>query len=150
MRTVTARCTIEAPVERVWAVATDIERWPEVIGGIDGVVLLTDGPFGDGTRWRETRRMFGTAATEEMWVTEVDQGRSYTVEAENHGARYVSTFTFTPVEPERTEGVVTFTAEPQSRAARVLGAITSAVAARSVAKALEADLKDLGAAAEQR
>ena len=149
MRTVTARRTIRAPIEKVWAVATDIERWPELISGIEGVHLLTDSPFGRGTRWRETRRMFGSEATEEMWVAEVEPGRSYTVEAENHGARYISTFTFTPAGAGQTEGMVTFTAEPRTKVARVLGTLTSAVAARSIAKTLKADLEDLGAAAER-
>lgn len=144
----TARRTIGAPIEKVWALATDIERWPELIGGIEGVELLTDASFGEGIRWRETRRMFGRAATEEMWVAEIDPGRSYTVETENHGVRYVSTFTFTAAGDGRTEGVVTFGAQPRTNVARVLGTITSAVAARGVAKTLEADLQDLATAAE--
>lgn len=65
------------------------------------------------------------------------------MEAENHSERYVSTFTFTAAAAERTEGVVTFDAQPRIKAARVLNMITSAVAARSVAKTLEADLKNL-------
>jgi uncharacterized membrane protein len=149
MRTVTARRTIMAPTEKVWAVATDIERWPELISGIDRVELLTGAPFGQGTRWRETRRMFGSAATEEMWVAEIDPGRSYRVEAESHGARYVSTFTFAAAGTGRTEAVLTFTAQPRTKVARVLDALTSALASRSVAKTLEADLKDLGTAAER-
>ncbi len=145
----TARRTIGAPIEKAWAIATDIERWPELISGIEGVKLLTDAPFGQGTRWRETRRMFGSAATEEMSVAEIDPGRSYTVEAENHGARYVSKFTFTAAGTGRTKAVLTFAAKPRTKIARVLGTLTSAVAARSVAKTLKADLEDLATAAER-
>lgn len=150
MPTVTARRTIRAPIDEVWTVATDVERFPESIRGVERVELLTDGAFDEGTRWRETRRMFGREATEEMWVAEVDPGRSYTVEAENHGVRYVSTFTFRPSGAEQTEAVVTFGAQPRTRVARVLGTITNAVAARAVAKTLEGDLEDLGNAAEAR
>jgi hypothetical protein len=70
------------------------------------------------------------------------------VEAENHGVRYVSTLTFTATGPAQAEGVVTFDVQPRTRLARVLGTITSAAAARSVAKTLEGDLADLGKAAE--
>ena len=148
MPTVTARRTIGAPIEKVWAVATDVGRFPDLIGGVERVELLTDAAFGEGTRWRETRRMFGREATEEMWVTAVDPGRSYTVEAENHGVRYVSTFAFRATGAEQTEAVLTFGAQPRTKVARVLGTITSAVAARAVAKTLEGDLHDLGTAAE--
>nr|WP_294692750.1 SRPBCC family protein [uncultured Friedmanniella sp.] len=148
MRTVTARRTIGAPIEKVWAVATDVERWPELIGGIEKVELLTDAPFGEGTRWRETRRMFGRAATEEMWVADIEPGRSYTVAADNQGVRYISTFTFTTAGAEHTVAVVTFTAQPRTKVARVLGTIAGAVAARGVAKTLQDDLNDLATAAE--
>ena len=146
----TARRTIRAPIDEVWALATDVERFPESIRGVDRVELLTDGPFGEGTRWRETRRMFGREATEEMWVAEVDPDSSYTVEAENHGVRYVSTFTFRTSGGEQTEAVVTFGAQPRTQVAQVLGTITNAVAARTVRRTLEADLVELGNAAEAR
>jgi carbon monoxide dehydrogenase subunit G len=149
MNTVTTRKTIQAPADRVWALATDIARWEQTISGIDRVEVLGNGEFGQGTRWRETRTMFGREATEEMWVTAVEPGRSYTVEAESHGAHYVSTFTFTATTPGQTEVVLTFDAQPQSTLARVLAKVTGPLASRSVAKALHKDLDDLAAAAEK-
>ncbi len=144
----TARRTIGAPIEKAWALATDVERFPELVGGVDRVELLTDAPFGEGTRWRETRRMLDREATEEMWVAEIDPGRSYTVEPENHGARYVPTFTFRATGDAQTEAVVTFGAQPRTALAKVLATVNSAVAARAVAKTLQGDLEDLGSAAE--
>lgn len=47
-----------------------------------------------GTRWRETRMIFGSAATEEMGIGAFDQDRSYTVVSENCGCTYRTTFTF--------------------------------------------------------
>lgn len=149
MTTVTTQRTVQAPTERVWALATDIARWPETLSGVDRVEVLSGDGFGPGTRWRETRTMLGRQATEEMWVTAVDPGRSYTVEAESHGARYVSTFTFTATTPQQTEVVLTFGAEPQGTVAKVLAKVTGPLASRSVAKALQKDLDDLAAAAEK-
>ena len=62
--------TIDAPPEIVWTLITDIANSPQVISGIDSVTILgsTEG-FGVGTRWRETRTMFGKEATEEMEVS---------------------------------------------------------------------------------
>ncbi|MDQ4006766.1 MAG: SRPBCC family protein [Actinomycetota bacterium] len=149
MSAVTTRRTVDAPAERVWAVATDIGGWERTISGINQVELLSDGDFGTGTRWRETRTMFGREATEEMWVTAVDPGRSYTVEAESHGAHYVSTFTFTATTPEQTEVALTFDAQPQGTVAKVLAKVAAPVAQRSVAKALRQDLDDIAVAAER-
>jgi ribosome-associated toxin RatA of RatAB toxin-antitoxin module len=149
MHSVTARRTIQASPEQVWALATDIARWPDTISGVDRVEVLSEGDFGPGTRWRETRTMLGREATEEMWVTATDPERFYTVEAESHGAHYVSTFTFTETAPEQTEVVLKFSGRPQSTVARVLAKVTGPVASRSVAKALQKDLDDLAAAAER-
>ena len=77
---------IAAPPERVWAVITDLGGAADVMSGIDSVERLDDGAgFGVGTRWRETRTLFGRQATEILEVTAVDAGRSYTVEAESRG-----------------------------------------------------------------
>ena len=39
------------------------------IPDITALEMLSEGPFGEGTRWRETRVMFKKEAVEEMWVT---------------------------------------------------------------------------------
>ena len=150
MHSVTARRTIQAPAEQVWALATDIRHWPDTISGINRVEVLSEGDFGPGTRWRETRTMFGREATEEMWVTATDPERSYTVEAESHGAHYVSTYTFSETTPEQTEVVLTFSGRPQSTVAKVMAKVTGPMATRSVAKMLQKDLDDLAAVAERR
>jgi uncharacterized membrane protein len=147
--TVTTRKTVEAPVERVWALATDIPGSPQMLSGVERVQMVSAGEFGPGTRWRETRTMFGREATEEMWVTDVAPGRSYTVEADSHGAHYVSTFTFTSATPDRTDVVLTFEGRPHGTLAKVLATVTGPLAQRSVAKALQKDLDDLAAAAER-
>ncbi|WP_225755411.1 SRPBCC family protein [Actinotalea sp. Marseille-Q4924] len=139
---------VAAPPERVWALATDLAGAPRVLSGVERVEVLTPGPFGVGTRWRETRTMFGREATEEMAVTAVEPQRSYTVEADGSGAHYVSTFTFAPSAGGGTDVVLTFGARPTTRVARVLSALTGPLAQRSVAKALRGDLEDLARAAE--
>lgn len=149
MNPITTRRTVDAPVERVWQMSTDIERWPETISGIKSVEVLVDGDFRPGVRWRETRSMFGREETEEMWVTEVDPQRSYTVESDAHGAHYRSTFTFTATSPQQTEVELTFGGEPQTTVARILAKLTGPLASRSVAKALQQDLDDLAEAAEK-
>lgn len=140
--------TINAPLEAVWQVATDLADMPETMSAITGVEILEGGgAFAVGTRWRETRMMMRREATEEMEVTRLEHHRSYTVEADNHGVHYISTFTFTPVGDDRTEVAMSFTGQPsgpQNVIQRTLGRL----GLRVVRKSLEQDLADLARAAE--
>ena len=148
MQDVEVRRHVAASVQRVWDVATDLEGSPQVVRGIDAVEVLTPGPFGVGTRWRETRTMMGRSATEEMTVTAVEPQRSYRVEAASRGAHYVSTFAFAPSADGGTDVTTTFGGRPTSTMARVLGAVTAPLGRRAVTTALEQDLHDIAAAAE--
>ncbi|MDV8008132.1 hypothetical protein [Rhodococcus sp. IEGM 1318] len=49
-----------------------------------------------GTKWRETRKMMGKEATEDMWVTEVEAPSRTVVKANSHGMNYTSGFTLKP------------------------------------------------------
>ena len=149
MQDVEVRRHVAAPAQRVWDVATDLAGAPRVVRAIDAVEVLTPGPFGVGTRWRETRTMMGRSATEEMTVTAVDPQRSYRVEAASRGAHYVSTFAFTPSADGGTDVTTTFGGRPTSTLARVLGAVTAPLARRAVTKALAQDLDDIAVAAER-
>ena len=85
---VTISETIARPIEEVFAAATDFAGSVERIGGIEKVEMLSEGPVGLGTRFRETRTMFGREATEEMEVVEFEPPRRYVLGAESHGSRY--------------------------------------------------------------
>jgi uncharacterized membrane protein len=148
MKKVVIHRHVAAPVERVWALATDLAGSPQMLSGVDAVEVLTQAPFGVGTRWRETRTMLGKSATEEMTVTAVAPQRSYTVEAHSSGAHYLSTFDFAPSTDGGTDVTLTFGVRPTTTVARILGAVTAPVARRAVARALEGDLDDLRRAAE--
>jgi uncharacterized membrane protein len=149
MQDVEVRRHVAAPVERVWELATDLEGAPRVVSGIESVEVLTPGPFAVGTRWRETRRIFGRSATEEMTVTAVEPHRSYTTEASGPGVRYVSGFAFAPSAGGGTDVTATFGAEPTTTVARVLGALTAPLGRRAIAKALAQDVADIATAAER-
>lgn len=146
---ITVSRDVAAPAERTWLVATDLDRAADVIRGIDRLERLDGG--GDlrvGTRWRETRTMMGKQATEEMVVTAVEPGRSYTVEADSRGAHYVSTITVTPLGADRCRISMAFRGEPDSTVGKVLAATVGRLAAGPTRKALRQDLDDIAAAAE--
>ncbi|MDX1449131.1 MAG: SRPBCC family protein [Acidimicrobiia bacterium] len=151
MRTSEVSREVGAPAETVWQVMTDLENSPHVISAIERVERLDGNEgFGVGTRWRETRTMFGKQATEEMEVTAVTPGRSYTVEAESRGARYVSTLGVEPLATDRSQVSMAFGAEPQGVLAKVFSATVGRLFDGATRKALESDLDDIASAAERR
>ncbi len=142
---------VAAPAERVWAIIIDLAGSPAVISAIDKVeVLAGPEPLGVGTRWRETRTMMGKSATEEMWVTAVDPGKSYTVAAESAGAAYESTFHVTPSGAAASTLTLSFEGRPQSTSKKVLSATVGRLMGPATRKALAKDLADIAAAAESR
>ena len=99
MATLTVVRTIGAPPERTFEAFSNLETAAERIRGIEKLEILQRSESGKngigvGTRFRETRIMFGKEATEEMEITRFEPPSGYTVEARSHGAHYVSTFSF--------------------------------------------------------
>lgn len=79
---------VSATPEVVFAASTDIERWPACIKGIERIELVTDGPVGEGTIFRETRIMMKKEVTEEMKITFFDPPREYVVESDSCGSHF--------------------------------------------------------------
>lgn len=65
----TVKERVRATPERVFAALTDLEGAKAWMPGFVGIHKLTPGAFAAGTRWRETRKMYGREATEEFEVT---------------------------------------------------------------------------------
>ena len=107
---------------------------------IERVEVLTPGPMGVGTRFRETRRMMGREATEEMTVTAFDPPRGYTLGAQSHGCRYRTELRFEP-SGSGTRMVFDFQAEPLTFGAKAMMLLMKPMmkkAAQMCAKDLEA------------
>jgi 1-acyl-sn-glycerol-3-phosphate acyltransferase len=147
---VTAARRVEAGPEAVWAVLTDLDAAPATISAITAVDVLSKGPYGVGTRWRETRRLFGRESTEEMWVTAAEPPVRTVVEAESRGAHYTTTFTLAPV-GGGTQLEVTFAARTTDPRwwQRLTWALLGRLGARATRRALAQDLSDIAAAAAE-
>lgn len=92
MGNITLTRRVNAPIDRVFAVLTELERAPERISSIKRLEIITPGPVGRGTKFRETRMMFGKEATETMEITDVQPGKSMTISAGSCGAVFTTTF----------------------------------------------------------
>lgn len=147
MPSITASRYIDAPRERVFEVFIDLERAPERIESIQKIEILTDGPIGKGTRFRETRVMFGRAEAQEMEITELEPERSYTAFCDAHGTHYVARYDF-HAEGQGTRVAMRFDVTPVSLVAKVMS-LAARLMMKSMKKMLEADLDALGAVAEQ-
>ena len=70
MQSVSVNQECSAAPEVVWTLMTDMDTWVGTVEAIELVERLDDNEgFGLGTRWRETRTMFGRTATEVMAVS---------------------------------------------------------------------------------
>ena len=133
---------VAAPRDRVFAAYTDVDRWAETVEGITKVEKLTDGPVGNGTRFRETRVMFKKEHTEEMEIADFDPPNGYSVLGESCGSAFTSKFTFTEqdggtrIDMTMTWKSLTFFAKLMSP----LGALMSGPMKKAMAKDF-ADLK---------
>jgi carbon monoxide dehydrogenase subunit G len=140
---------IHATPEKVWAVISDIPGSAATLSGIDAVQMLSDGPYGEGTRWKETRTMMGRSETVEMWVAQADPPRSTTVKALQGGADYTSRFTLA----ERDGGTdltLTFGADvvKPTLVSKVSMALFGKLGMSITRKALTKDLAEIAAKAE--
>ena len=87
---------VDAPVANVFQVYSDFGNVAARVDGIQKIEMLNDDPIGIGTRFRETRVMFGRESTEEMEITEFEPNKQYTVEAYSCGSQFQSIFRFQP------------------------------------------------------
>lgn len=137
---------VEATREEVFTVASDFHHAAENIRGIEQLEVLTDGPIGVGTRFRETRKMFGKESSEVMEITAFDPPESYVVEAESCGAHYRAEYRFTS-DIAGTHMRVTFDTQAVSWLAKLLTPL-SMLMMGPMKKVIDADLEDVKAAAE--
>ncbi len=144
---ISSSITIKASISDVFDVFTDLNKTPERVSEIKSLEVL-EGPekLAVGTKWKETRKVFGKEETETMWVSELKKNESYTVDAESHGSKYRSVITFKEVDGG-TEVTWTFTGTPQTFGAKVMS-IMFIFFAGATKKLVDKDLEDLKKACE--
>lgn len=138
---------IAAPVETVFAVATDLEHAAERIRGIEKIELITPVPVGIGTRWLETRKMMGHQSTETLEIKTFDPPRSYTIGCDSCGAHIETTFRFSAV-GNATDVTLEVSLEARSLFAKLMSPIGNMMFGATMRKCMEDDLDDIKHVAE--
>ena len=131
-----------APLEIVWEVMSDIENAADRIDAIVNLEVLTEGPIGKGTRFKETRIMFKKEATETMEITSWNPPNSYTTEADGCGCHYTSVITC-EADGDGTLVTMSFEAEAVSTFGKIMSALTGWMMKSACAKCFNKDLEDL-------
>jgi uncharacterized protein YndB with AHSA1/START domain len=116
---------IDAPASTVWAVVSDVERWPEWTASISSVKRSRTGPMAVGERVVVTQPRLPTLT---YTVTEVDEGRSFTWSAGSAVSRGVGEHVLTP----RVNGGCTATLRLTQRGpgARLVGGLLDRITRR--------------------
>jgi hypothetical protein len=141
--------SVRAEPAVVFARATDFARASEVVSSIVACEVLTEGPIGVGTRIRETRRMFGREATEEMEITRFDEAaRGYTLECRSNGCHYVSDVDVCEGPDGTSLFRMTFEATPLNLVAKIMAFLTRPLAKKMV-EAIGRDIEEIGRACEK-
>ena len=137
---------VNAPLEKVFDVFTDFMHAAERVEGITKLEVLTNGPIGKGTKFRETRVMMGKESTEEMEITDFQPNESLRVEANSCGAHYQTDYTFHQ-NGDSTNVKMSFEGKPVSFAAKLMSPMFLLMA-KTVRKCLIDDMTCLKRFAE--
>ena len=140
---------INAPVDRVFALFTDVHSFQANVKAINKIEVLSDDKtgIGKGTKWRETRTMFGKDATEILWFSAFAPNQRVVISAFSCGTEYNTTYTFTEVDGG-TEVTLTMAMKPKTLLAKILGFIGRFMVWPMI-KELETDMDDVKKIAER-
>lgn len=146
MKPIVVRRTVAAEPAAVFAIASDFAGAAGRLTGIRRVEMLTSGPPGLGTRFRETRVFGSREAVETMEVVAWDAPRSYMLRATSCGAEFDSEVRCL-AEGAGTRTEIEMRVRPVRWWAHLMAPLF-ALTAGPVRKCLEKDLADIAAAAE--
>ena len=134
--------TSSARPDRVWKMASDFENASGRIRGITKVDMLTPGPIGSGTRFREWR---GRQVVD-MEIVAWSPSRSYSLRGFAAGTEFTSEIRCIP-DGAGTRLEMEVRARPLSFAAKLLSPLL-ALMSKLMVKSCAKDLRDIAAAAE--
>lgn len=145
---VEAQVSINGSKSAIWEAITNIENASDIISGIKKIEIVDKPAKGlVGLKWRETRILFGDAATVEKWITDAAENDFYKTKAEDDGFVFMTTNRIS----ESNGGITlmsTHETQPRGFVAK-LKALPMFLFKGVVKKAILQDLHDIKAAVEK-
>ena len=87
---------VDASIDRVFEVFTDLEGSLSRCKGITRIEMMSSGPVGKGTIYKETRQVYSRETTETLEITEFEPPSHWTITGVSCGARFTSRFDLQP------------------------------------------------------
>ncbi len=143
MKPLLCRYSTSASPDRVWAVASDFPNAVDNIKAITRIEILTSGPIGSGTRFREWR---GRQAAD-MEITAWSPPHSYSLRGYAMGTEFVSEIRCVP-EGQGTRLEMEIQVNPRTFGAKILSPLISLMS-KMMVKTCVKDLEDIASAAER-
>ena len=139
MSTMVLSVEIDAEPQTVFDVVADIENSADRLEDIKNIEMLSKGPVGVGTKWRETRVVMKKESVEEMEITAFERPTHYSVYCDSCGYDVRWTMRVDP----RGEGsslTLDMTSQPRTIVGKLMtpiGWLMSGMMKKCVAKDLE-------------
>ncbi len=139
MKPILLSVDIHASQATVWTAITQIEDCHLRLPGVKKIEMLTVGPVGKGTRWRETRVMFGKETTETLEIEAFNPPSEYTAVIKSCACEYRATLRVKP-HASGTTLEQEFQAHALGFAAKIMGVIMMPLMLGSIRKMIQGDL----------
>ncbi len=141
---------IDAPPDRVFDAASDIPHAHERCTAITNIEMLTQGPVGKGTRFRETRKVMGKEATEQFEVSRYDRPTAYDLTCDGHGCHFLTTVAVARAPEGGSTLSMDFRCTPRTLPAKVMNLVMGRMMTSMCRKGMQQDLADIKASIEGR
>jgi ribosome-associated toxin RatA of RatAB toxin-antitoxin module len=136
-----AECVIPASQSKCFEAFSDLNSLADKVAAIKKIEILTSGSIGVGTKFKETRVMFGKESSEVMEITLFEPSSHIREEAHSSGMHYVSDWKFTEMDGQ-TRVSITFKIKAETILAKLMTPIFYFMAG-SLKKAFVTDMEDM-------
>lgn len=136
-----AQCSFPVSKEVCFEAFSDLNNLADKVAAITKIEVLTSGEIGVGTKFKETRVMFGKESSETMEITLFEPHSHFREEAFSNGMHYTTDWKFTDSN-EETVVSIAFHIKPQTLIARMISPMFRLMSG-SLKKAFVADLADM-------
>ncbi len=130
------------PLDRVWDLLVAFERYPERIHSYVAIEFDSERREGIGTRWRQTRTVFGRSHSQDIEITGWEPPHRLVLAAREAGALYETRYELASVD-EYTNVTMTFSVTAKNPAAWIFVTTIGRRLLRSTGATMTQDLADL-------